>query len=173
MIDIRPEIPADYDEIRRLVRKSFETAEHTNGDEYNLVGRLRNSRAYIPELSLVAERNGKLAGHIMFTQIRAGNTTQLILAPLSVLPEYQKQGIGSALIAAGHTAAQKTEYEFSILVGHASYYPKFGYRPAAEFGLKCPFEVPPECFMAFNLKGRKTYLNAEIEFPPEFFEKNA
>ena len=48
MIDIRPEIPADYDEIRRLVRKSFETAEHTNGDEYNLVGRLRNSRAYIP-----------------------------------------------------------------------------------------------------------------------------
>lgn len=173
MIDIRPEIPADYDEIRQLVRKSFETAEHTNGDEYNLVGRLRNSRAYIPELSLVAERNGKLAGHIMFTQIRVGNTTQLILAPLSVLPEYQKQGIGSALIAAGHAAAQKTEYEFSILVGHASYYPKFGYRPAAEFGLRCPLEVPPECFMAFNLKGRKTCLNAEIEFPPEFFEKNA
>ena len=78
MIDIRPEIPADYDEIRQLVRRSFETAEHTNGDEYNLVGRLRNSRAYIPELSLVAERDGKLAGHIMFTQIRAGNTTQLI-----------------------------------------------------------------------------------------------
>ncbi len=168
MINIREERPQDYNQVYEVVKQAFAGAEHTNGDEQNLVNRLRRSEAYIPELSLVAEQEGKIVGHIMFTRLKAGNTVQLGLAPLSVLPSYQNQGIGSRLIEAGHQIARELGYEFSIVVGHAAYYPRFGYLPAAGFGIKAPFDVPPECFMAINLQGKKTRLNAVVEYSAEF-----
>ena len=171
MLIIRPETPQDYDEIFKVTLKAFENAEHTDGDEQNLVSRLRSSAAFIPELSLVAETNGKIAGHIMFTKLKAGRTTQLSLAPLSVLPEYQGQGIGAMLIKTGHQIAKDLGYEFSILVGYPSYYPRFGYEDASNFGIKAPFDLPEGVFMACNLQGKKTQLNTTIEYPKEFFEK--
>lgn len=171
MIKIRPETPNDYNAVFEVTLKAFEHAKHSDGDEQNLVNRLRNSNAFIPELSLVAEINGKIVGHIMFTKLKTGDTIQLALAPLSVLPEYQKQGIGGKLIKTGHKIAQKLGYEYSVLVGHPEYYPRFGYRNAADFGIAAPFDLPENVFMAFNLQGQNTLLNAEIEYPKEFFEK--
>lgn len=171
MLTVRPELPQDYDHVYDIVKRAFEKAEHTDGDEQNLVVRLRNSPAFIPELSLAAEFDGRLAGHIMFTKLKAGDTTQLCLAPLAVAPEFQNRGIGGALIKAGHLAAKNLGYEFSILIGHPGYYPRFGYQNAANFGIKCPLELPEDVFMAFNLQGKKTILNAMIEFPRAFFEK--
>lgn len=172
MIKIRQETAKDYDEIYLLVKLAFENAEHTDGDEQNLVSRLRNSDAYIPELSLVAEKNGKIVGHIMFTKTNVNGIIQLTLAPLSIHIEYQRQGIGGMLIEEGHKIGEQLGYEFSILLGHPSYYPKFGYLPAANFGIKSPFDVPSECFMAINLKGKPTQLNGTVEYPKAFFEKS-
>lgn len=154
-----------------MVKRAFEKAEHTDGNEHFLVGRLRNSEAFVPELSLIAEYEDNVVGHIMFTKIKVGNTTQLTLAPVSVLPEFQGKGIGTKLIEAGHEIAKRMGFEFLILIGHSSYYPRFGYSSAAKFGIQAPFEVPEECFMAMNLQEKKTTLDGVVEYAREFFEQ--
>lgn len=167
-IKIRQENENDYDIVYQVVKSAFEHMEHTDGDEHNLVNRLRNSSAFVPQLSLVAEFNGDIVGHILFTEAEINGTTQLVLAPLSVVPSQQNHGIGGKLIAEGHRIARDLGYEFSILVGHAHYYPRFGYVPADRFGITTSLEVPNENFMALNLQGKDTMLNGMIKFAPEF-----
>lgn len=88
---IRKAETKDYEIIYSVVQQAFGSAEHADGNEQDLVNLLRKSDAFIPELSLVAEMNGTIVGHIMFTKAMAGDKTVLALAPLSVLPEYQKK----------------------------------------------------------------------------------
>lgn len=166
---IRPETEKDYDAVYQLVESAFQTAEHTDHDEQNLVVRLRKSRAFVPALSLVAEADGRIVGHILFTEIKVGGTTQLALAPLSVVPDMQGKGVGGSLIREGHRIAKNLGYGFSVVLGHEEYYPRFGYRKASGFGIRAPFEVPDECFMALNLQGGEDRLNGVVEYAPEFF----
>lgn len=167
-MNIRKADEKDYQEIYNVVKESFETALHTDGDEQNLVIRLKDSNGYIPELSLVAEIGHKIVGHIMLTETKVGDTTQLVLAPLAILPEYQGQGIGSKLILQAHKIAMELGYDFIILIGHETYYPRFGYRPAKEFGILSLFEIADENFMAYPLQDAKMKLNATIEYAKEF-----
>ena len=166
---IRLEQTDDTEAVYDLVKKAFEHAEHTDHDEQNLVNRLRKSEAFIPELSLVAEENGRIVGHILFTKLKVASSVQLALAPLSVLPGHQGKGIGGKLIEAGHARAKGLGYEYSILIGHAAYYPRFGYFPASRIGVVAPFDVPDENLMAFNLQGKNTPLNGMLEYAKEFF----
>lgn len=165
---IRQETIQDKKKTFELIKETFKHAEHTDGDEHNLVERLRESSCFIPELSLVAELGNEIIGHILFTQVKVGNTTQLALAPLTVAVKYQRQGIGGLLIQHGHKIAKSLGYEYSILLGYPSYYSRFGYVPAKIFGIKSPFDVPDEFFMAINLQGKSTKLNAIVEYPKEF-----
>lgn len=166
---IRQETDSDRIKVYNLIKETFKRAQHTDGDEHNLVERLRKSSAFIPELSLVAVLDGQIVGHILFTRIRVGETTQLALAPLTVANKFQKQGIGGILIEEGHKIAKKMGYEFSILLGYPNYYSRFGYEPAENFAIKSPFEVSSEYFMAINLNKKKTKLNATVEYPKEFY----
>lgn len=166
-MNIRQEQEKDYKEIYEVVKESFESALQSDGDEQNLVTRLRQSKGYIPQLSLVAEIDNKIVGHIMITETKVGETTQLTLAPLAILPKYQNQGIGSSLIKEAHRIAKHLEYDFIILVGHDTYYPRFGYRRASEFDIRSPFEIADEVFMAYPLHGDKQ-LHATIEYAKEF-----
>ena len=170
---IRARTPADDGAIYETVGQAFKSAPHASGEEQDLVVRLRKTSAYVPELSLVADADGEIIGHIMFTQIKIGDETHLILAPLAVLPAYQRQGVGKALIARGHEIAKRAGYGFSVLVGHPSYYPKFGYRAAAAFGLTCAQPVPSECFMACDLQNSGRMLNAQMSIPAVFFDRDA
>lgn len=113
-MNIRKEEIKDYKAIYAVVRDAFGSAEHADGNEQDLVNALRKGTAYIPELSLVAEENKKIIGHIMFTKARVGENIVLALAPLSVLPEYQRKGIGIALIKEGHRIAQELGYGYSV-----------------------------------------------------------
>lgn len=167
-LNIRQENQNDYDQVYEVVKHAFEQAEYTDGDEQNLVNRLRNSQAFVPELSLVAEQNGEIVGHILFTEATIGETTQLVLAPLSILPSHQKSGIGGKLIVEGHRIAKELGYEYVVLVGHATYYPRFGYKPASQFGIQTTIEVPDENFMAFHLQGEQRNLDGTVTFAPEF-----
>lgn len=166
---IRTETPQDYDAVYHLVKEAFATAEHSDGHEQDLVEKLRKSTGFVPELSIIAVLNDQIAGHIMFTEIKVGHSIQLALAPLSVLPEYQRQGIGARLIAEGHKRAKKLGYEYSVLIGHPSYYPKFGYVDAAKFGILAPFELPKGVFMAYKLQPEARMINTKVIYPEEFF----
>ncbi len=167
---IRKEERADYNEVYNLVKLAFESAEHSDGNEHNLVQKLRKSNSFVPELSLVAVDDGIITGHIMYTKLILGNRTELALAPLSVHPSYQKKGIGSALIKASHNIAKELGYNFSVVLGSELYYPKFGYVPASTFGIKSPFEVPDLNFMACSLSENPEILNVTARYAKEMFK---
>ena len=165
---IRQENNKDFDQVYSVVKKAFQTAEHSDGNEQDLVVALRKSDAFIPELSLVAEMDGKIIGHIMFTKIEIGNHTALTLAPLAVLPEYQKQGVGAALIKEGHRIAKELGYQYSVVLGSERYYPRYGYIPAEQLGIKAPFEVASENFMAIKLQENAEPINGIVKYAKEF-----
>ena len=151
-----------------MIKKAFSCAQHTDGNEHNLVDALRSSKAFIPELSLVAEINGKIVGHIMFTKANIDNNVVLALAPLSVLPEYQKKGVGTALIKEGHKIAKKLGYGYSIVLGSEKYYPKTGYLPANRFGIKPSFDVPEENFMVYKINKDAFNIHGIVKYAKEF-----
>lgn len=165
---IRQETEKDRSDVYNLIKKTFKNAEHSDGDEHNLVERLRKSEAFIPELSLVAVSDKEIVGHILFTKLKVAETTQLALAPLAVASEFQNQGIGSLLIKTGHQIAMAMGFEYSILLGNPKYYSRFGHKPSIEFNIICPFDVPKEYFMAINLQSKTLFVNAEVEYPKEF-----
>ena len=168
-MEIRQEQPRDYDEVYRVVQEAFASAEHRDGNEQDLAAALRKSQAFVPPLSLVAEEGGRVVGHILFTEIRIGDKTDLALAPLSVLPAYQRQGIGQALMARGHAEAARLGYGFSVVLGSPAYYSRAGYVPAARYGIRSPFDVPDEYFMALDLQGNSPDREGTVEYAAEFF----
>lgn len=167
-MNIRKENAADYNSIYSVVKFAFDSAEQADGNEQDLVIALRKSENYIPELALVAEENGKIIGHIMFTKARVGDADILALAPLSVLPEYQRKGIGIALIKEGHKIAKDLGYRYSVVLGSEKYYPKAGYVPADTLGILPPFEVPRENFMAIKIEKNSPDINGTIIYAREF-----
>ena len=168
MIEIRQESQKDYKEVYMAVKTAFETAEHSDGNEQDLVVALRNSDSFIPELSLVAVKEDKIVGYILFTKIKIGNHEEIALAPLAVLPEYQKQGIGSMLIEQGHKIAKQLGYHYSIVLGSENYYPKFGYIPATQYGIQAPFDVANENFMAMKLNDTDIEITGVVQYAKEF-----
>lgn len=141
-IDIRLETTADYRAIEELTREAFWGImdQPACDGEHLLVHKLRKIPAYIPELDFVAESNGKLVGHVIYSLAKVetsdGKETEVInLGPISVLPEYQKMGVGAALIRHSVSEAAKLGYRAIILYGHPDYYPRFGFRRANRYGI--------------------------------------
>ena len=165
---IRQERSADHEAVYQVVKEAFANAEHTDGHEQDLVVALRKSKSFIPELSLVAVEDEIIAGHILFTRAVVDHRSVLALAPLSVLPAYQGRGIGLSLIAQGHKVAVELGYQYSVVLGHASYYPKAGYIPASQYGIKAPFEVNDENFMAICFCENVNKLDGFIEYDKVF-----
>lgn len=165
---IRQERPEDYDAVYHVVKEAFKNAEYTHNNEQNLVVELRKSQSFIPELSLVAIEDKKIVGHILFTKAFVHDIEVLALAPLSVLPSYQNRGIGLSLIQEGHKIAHKLGYAYSVVLGHSKYYPKAGYTPASRYGIKAPFEVNDENFMAVCLSGKQDELNGIMAYDKAF-----
>ena len=149
---IRRENESDYESIYDVVKTAFESADHADGNEQDLVNALRNGDSYISELSLVVEIDGIIVGHVMFTKALVGDMSVLALAPLSVIPEFQRKGVGTALITEGHRIAADLCFAYSVVLGSENYYPKFGYVPADTIGIQAPFDVPRENFMAYKLR---------------------
>lgn len=165
---IRQEIQNDYEAVYKLIADAFATAEHADGNEQDLVAALRKGNGFIPELSLVAEIDGELAGHILFTSARVGNDEVLVLAPLSVSPKYQKQGVGTALISEGHRIAKEMGYQYSLVLGSELYYPKTGYLPAEQLGIDVPQGIPSANFMAIKLQEDAKAINGAVTYSKEF-----
>ena len=172
-LKIRQEQDRDHKQVFNLLKEAFATEELTNPDEPFLVDRLRKSEAFIPELSLVAEVNDKIVGHILLTRItirdEESEHNSLALAPVSVLPEFQRKGIGGKLIESAHKRATDLGHKSVILLGHQNYYPRFGYQLTEKFGIQLPFDVPKENCMAIELiTGGLEGVKGAVEYPKEF-----
>ena len=146
-ITIRTEQPGDYNQIAEINELAFysmiDAKQRSYVVEVALVALLRHGRDYDPELAFVAEYEGKIVGHALYYpyHIRVGGETlrAVSLAPIAVHPEHQKQGIGQMLMAVAHQRAAVKGYAFAFLLGHPTYYPRFGYQTGM-FGA-CRLEI--------------------------------
>jgi putative acetyltransferase len=149
-VDIREERPADIPAIREVNRLAFR-----QGQEGELIDSLRVNGGVL--LSLVAISHGQIVGHILYTPIVVGDRfIGAALGPIAVHPDYQRQGIGSELIKTGNRQLEDAGCAFIIVVGHAEFYPRFGFRPARPLGITCEWEVPDDVFMVLIIDQSKT-----------------
>ncbi|MDG0795211.1 N-acetyltransferase [Cohnella ginsengisoli] len=178
MIQIRTETNEDIEAVRQVHLAAFGGRE----DESRLADRIRESAGFVPELSLVAESDGRLAGHMLISKAELVDgqdaTGTFVLAPIGVLPDAQGRGIGGELIREGIRRAQRLGHKLIFLIGHPSYYPRFGFKPAVDSGLVLmQFDVPDDVFMVLELaEGELARLAAtrkekygELKYPQTFF----
>lgn len=168
MPTIRPETEKDRQAVYEVNAQAF-----GQEDESKLIDALRRTDAFIPELSLVAERGGRVIGHILFSKVKimteGGEVPALSLAPMAVRPEHQNQGIGSALVRRGLEESRRLGHRIVAVLGHPDYYPRFGFTIADEHGIRPPWDVPREAFMVYELvPGALSGVTGVVDYPREF-----
>jgi putative acetyltransferase len=161
---IRAESQSDQASIREVNRLAF-----GQDDEGRLVDALRDGG--YARVSLVAEVDGQIVGHILFSDLPIvtpeGTVPALTLAPMAVIPQRQRQGIGSALVREGLRACQDAGHKIVIVLGHPEFYPQFGFSSKLAERLKAPFSG--EAFMAQELvPGALKGVEGEVRYPPPF-----
>jgi len=165
-IEVRREQPGDADAIRDVNDGAF-----GQPDESRIVDAIR--RAGHPSISLVAVDGTRLVGHILFTPVviepHGATIHALGLGPMAVLPERQRQGIGSQLIDAGLREAALAGCQVVVVIGHPEFYPRFGFRPGRALGLRSEFDVPDDVFMVIELtSGTLAGRGGLVRYVPEF-----
>jgi putative acetyltransferase len=148
MYVIKSEEPREIAGIRHVNLAAFGAA-----GEADLVDALRQHAR--PFLSLVAVEEDEVVGHIAFSPVTLAPHPDLLiagLAPMAVVPSRQRQGIGSSLVRAGLNEVRRLGFEAVVVLGHADYYPRFGFRTASSFGLVSEYDVPDDVFMALELR---------------------
>ena len=158
-IRLRLETPPDYRAVEELTREAFWVFENPAQkicDVHLLVNKLRRSVNFVPELDFVAEINGELAGHIIYSKSKVisdnGDEHEVLtFGPLSVLPKFQNQGVGKALMRHSFEAAKQMGFRAVIIFGYPDYYPRVGFRRAAEFGIATAEGKTFDPFMALPL----------------------
>lgn len=172
---IRQENKSDHKTVSNIIEEAFKNEAHSDNKEQFLAEKLRLSKAFIPELSLVAELDGKTIGHILLTKIKIKNKNEtydsLALAPVSVMPMFQKKGIGAKLILESHKIARELEYKSIVLLGHEEYYPKYGYELASKYGIKIPFDAPDEnCMIIELIKNGLQGVTGTVQYSEAFYD---
>ncbi|WUR62709.1 N-acetyltransferase [Micromonospora chokoriensis] len=176
---IRRETPADVDAIRAVHAAAFaKTGDGGNSDgdgsrvpvEATLVDALRADEGWLPAYSLVAvDSDGQVVGHVVATRgLVGGEPVALGLGPLGVLPDWQRRGIGSALMHAVLGAADARDEPLVVLLGHPDYYPRFGFGPAVDLGVTPPQPWGPQYFMARPMAAWRDSIRGEFRYARPF-----
>lgn len=172
MIKIRAERAEDAAAVRRVNELAFGGAE-----EAALVDALR--AAADPHVSLVATDGDEIVGHIFYSPVSLESEdgtedsrfAAMGLAPMAVLPEHQRRGVGSALVRAGLDECRRMGLGVVVVLGHPEYYPRFGFRPASRAGLRCEYPVPDDTFMVVELRpGALAGRRGLVKYHPAFAE---
>jgi putative acetyltransferase len=163
---IRCETRADADAIDAVVEAAF-----GRRNEAELVAAVRASDRFVPELSLVAEVEGRVAGHVLLSYVDlVGDVPRQVLAgaPLAVAPTRQRSGIGSALVHAALKRADAAREPVVIALGDPRYYGRFGFERARPLGIQPPTDWPDEAWMAARLAAYDDSVRGRVEYPPAF-----
>ena len=146
MFDFRYEKSQDIAGIRKVHESAFETRA-----EADLVDALRDKKAHV--ISMVSVRDTGIVGHILFSPVTletdGRSVTLLGLAPMAVLAEYQRKGIGSKLVEKGLAEGRAKRYSAVVVLGHPGYYPRFGFVPSVNYSITSEYDVPPDVFLLF------------------------
>lgn len=165
MPHVRPEETQDFVDIREVHERAFAPSR----EEADLVEALRASGARVPELCLVALRGGLVVAHIAFSRTHLDyEHPVLVLAPMAVIPEHQRHGLGSALVSEALRRAAETEFQMVVVVGHPSFYPRFGFESAQALGIAAPFEVRAEAWMVYRLPAYHRNARGLVVVPAAF-----
>jgi putative acetyltransferase len=162
-MEIRVERSEDVSQVRQVHEAAFGRSA-----EADLVDRLRGVES---TLSFVAVEADRVIGHILFSPVTIDNTEGwfLGLAPVAVMPEYQRQGVGSALIRAGLVECEQLGVQAIVVLGSPAYYGRFGFIPARERNLRCVYDAPEEAFMVLELvQGALQNAAGVVQYRPEF-----
>jgi putative acetyltransferase len=167
LIIIREERQGDAERIHAVNLAAFETAT-----EADLVNALRARETQL--ISLVAEEDATIIGHILFSPVTLASgpgLTLMGLAPMAVVPSRQRQGVGSSLVREGLERCRLLKADAVVVLGHPEYYPRFGFSPASRFSLRSEYDVPEEAFMVRELRERAlSGLSGTIRYHPVFGE---
>jgi putative acetyltransferase len=169
---LRPESSADAAQIGAVTEAAFASSEFGHHGEASLIEHLRRSGCEL--LSLLAECDGKVVGHMLFSPVVLESEGESIigmgLGPLSVLPEFQRRGIGSRLVERGLAMLADRGCPFVCLLGDPAFYARFGFRPATESNIVSEFTGPEDdAFQIVSLKGRPADLQSGlVKYRPEF-----
>jgi putative acetyltransferase len=169
-VAIRPERPGDAAAIRALVDAAFAPST----DEGRIVDELRGDAGWVPDLALVAvDEDGRIVGHCVTSVGRLvldDRTSRPILAlgPIAVAPDRQRQGIGGELMRATIATATALGWPVIVLLGHPTYYPRFGFESARAIGIEPPLAWSDAAWMALRLPGWTADLRGTLRYPPAF-----
>lgn len=160
-------MPTDFADVCRINELAF-----GRPDEARLVERLRETSPFV---SLVAVEADAVVGHLLFSRVTLSpendDFSGFGLAPMAVLPDRQRTGVGSKLVVAGLEACRKLGASIVVVLGHRDYYPRFGFAPAHLLGFTCEYDVPKEAFMALELTENASLgINGQIRYAPPFAE---
>jgi putative acetyltransferase len=171
-MNIRCETLLDYQKIAQVNNLAF-----GQENEAQLIVEIRGSNRYILELSLVAEVDNNIVGHILLSYIdliveesAVKILPVLSLAPIAVLPQFQNQGIGTALIQAGLEKADEMQEKMVIVLGNPSFYNRFGFVSSVIYEIDCPFKVPADFFMVKPLKHYQSGYKGRVVYPSAFLQ---
>jgi putative acetyltransferase len=151
-LEIRPERPEDFPVIAEVIRLAF---DKTDGSEVGMIEDIRASGDYVPDLALVAVLEGRVVGHALFAYITLEGEEPvrvLNLGPIGVHPEFQRRGIGGALIQHGLEICRTRGEPLVMCLGHDTYYPRFGWCPAREFGIQPDWDAMMVLPLSDNLE---------------------
>jgi putative acetyltransferase len=168
-LTIRPERPEDHDAIAAVVAAAFKSEA-----EARLVELIRASPHFVPDLSLVAERDGAIVGHVMlsYSALHSADGVRpvLQLSPLAVAPEHQSEGIGGALVREGVRRAEERGEPIVVLEGSPVYYGRFGFEHSALHGIELPIPdwAPPEASQVMRLTAYDPSMRGRVVYPPAF-----
>ena len=166
-IKVRAEVEGDFNAIDVVNLSAFEGEA-----EAQLVSELRDSEGFIPDLSLVAELNGRIVGHIVLSRVKlvsqSGEREVLALGPMSVVPSQSHRGIGTELMDAALARAKALCYGAVVVAGHPDYYRRFDFKPASDWSVTCNLGIPADALTAMELESGALSGGGEVQYPDLF-----